>query len=124
MFRLRVGLTLLSVTVLGGLLLGQDTKDTNKQPPPRGQLPAYFKKLGLTEEQTQAVRKVRGEYRAKIDRLRKEIADLQKEERMKYEQVLTPEQRARLRDLRAGGPATKEARPPAKDKDKAPRKDK
>jgi|SwirhisoilCB2_FD_contig_31_7793921_length_488_multi_2_in_0_out_0_1 Spy/CpxP family protein refolding chaperone len=122
MFRLRVGLTLLSVALLGGLLLGQDKKAADPAPPPRAPLPQHFKKLGLTDEQTQAVRKVRGEYRAKIDRLRKEIADLQKEERMKYEQVLTPEQRARLRVLRAGEPATKEARPPAKDK--APRKDK
>jgi Spy/CpxP family protein refolding chaperone len=116
MFRLRVGLTLLSVALLGGLLLGQDKKTTDKDPPPRGQLPPNFKKLGLTDEQTQAVRRIRGEYRARIERLRKEIADLQKEERMKYEQVLTPEQRARLRDLRAGEPAAKDARPPAKDK--------
>lgn len=116
MFHLRVGLTLLTVALLGGLLLGQDKKAADPAPPPRASLPQHFKKLGLTDEQTQAVRRIRGEYRAKIDRLRKEIADLQKEERMKYEQVLTPEQRARLRDLRAGGPAKTEVKPPAKDK--------
>ncbi len=119
MFRLRVGLTLLSVALLGGLLLGQDKKAADKDPPPRGQLPQHFKKLGLSDDQLTAVRKIRGEYRTKIERLRREITELQKEERTKLNQVLTPEQRARLRDLRAGEPTpTKDARPPAKDKPK------
>ena len=123
MYRLRFGLTVLSVALLGGLLLGQDTKKTDKEPPPRGQLPQYYKRLGLSDEQLTAVRKIRGEYRTKIEKLRQEIADLQKEERTKLEQVLTPEQRARLREIRAGGPATKDApTPPAKNK--APTKDK
>jgi hypothetical protein len=116
MFRLRVGLTVLAVALLGGLLLGQDKKSTDKEPPPHGALPAHFKKLGLSEDQLTAVRKIRNEYRAKIDKLKQEIADLQKEERAKLDKVLTAEQRARLRDLRAGEPATKDAKPPAKDK--------
>jgi Spy/CpxP family protein refolding chaperone len=116
MFRLRVGLTVLAVALLGGLLLGQDKKTTTQEPPARGQLPAHFKKLGLSDSQSQAVRKVRADYRAKIDKLKQEISDLQKEERTKLDQILTPEQRARLRELRAGEPATKDGRPPAKDK--------
>jgi hypothetical protein len=124
MYRLRLGLTVLSVALLGGLLMGQDTKKTDKEPPPRGALPAHFKKLGLSEDQLMAVRKVHGEYRTKIEKLKQEIAELQKEERTKLNQVLTAEQRARLRDLRAGEPAAKDAAPPAKDKAKAPGKDK
>ncbi len=122
MFRLRVGLTLLSVALLGGLLLGQDKKSADKEPPARGQLPQYFKQLGLTDTQRQDVLRIRAEYRGKIAKLKQEIADLQKEERTKLSQVLTPEQRARLRDLRAGEPATKDGKAPAKDK--APPKDK
>jgi len=119
MFRLRVGLTLLSVALLGGLLLGQDKKAADKDPPPRVSLPQHFKKLGLSDDQLKAVRKIRGDYRSKIDKLAQEIVQLRKEERTKLSQVLTPEQRARLRDLRAGEPAPKDARPPAKDKSKA-----
>jgi hypothetical protein len=121
MYRLRLGLTVLSVALLGGLLVAQDTKKTDRDPPPRGALPAHFKKLGLSEDQLTSVRKIHSDYRRKIDKLRQEIADLQKEERAKLNEVLTAEQRARLRDLRAGEPATKD-RPAAKDK--APTKDK
>jgi hypothetical protein len=117
MYRLRLGLTVLSVALLGGLLLGQDKKTTDKEPPPRGPLPAHFKKLGLSEDQLTAVRKIRSEYRAKIEKLKQELSDLQKEERAKLDRVLTAEQRARLRDLRAGEPAPGGgAKPPAKDK--------
>jgi hypothetical protein len=121
MIRLRLGLTALAVLLLGGLLLAQDKKSTDKDPPPpRGPLPAHFKKLGLSEDQLTAVRKIHNEYRTKIEKLRQEIKDLQKEEGTKLNQVLTPEQRARLRDLRAGEVA-KDGGPK---KDKSPTKDK
>ena len=122
MFRLRLGLTGLAVVLLGGLLMGQDRKTTDKDPPPRVQLPAHYKKLGLSDDQLKAVRKIRGEYGAKIAKLKQEIIDTQNEEKAKLVQVLTAEQRARLRDLRAGEAATKDAKPPAKDG--APKKDK
>ena len=122
MYRLRLGLIVLSVALLGGLLMGQDAKKTDKEPPPRGALPAHFKKLGLSEDQLTAVRKIHGDYRTKIEKLRQEIANLQKEERSKLNEVLTAEQRARLRDLRAGEPAAKDGKAPPKDK--APTKDK
>jgi hypothetical protein len=122
MFRLRLGLTGLAVVLLGGLLMAQDRKTTDKDaPPPSGSLPAYFKRLGLSDEQSRAVRKVRGEYKAKIDTLTKKLRDLRQEEREQLDKILTPEQRTRLRELRAGPPA-KDARPSAKDK--SPAKDK
>jgi hypothetical protein len=122
MYRLRLGLTVLAVVLVGGLLMGQDRKTTDKEPPPRGALPAHFKKLGLSDDQVKAVRKIRGDYRGRIEALKQQIADLQKEERTKLDQVLTAEQKARLRELRAGEPATRDGKPPAKDK--GPAKDK
>jgi hypothetical protein len=120
MFRLRLGLTGLAVLLLGGWLMGQDKKPAD--PPARVSLPTHYKKLGLSDDQLQAVRKIRVEYGTKIAKLRQEIVEAQKEERTKLVQVLTPEQRARLRDLRAGEAATKDAKPPVKDK--SPTKDK
>jgi Spy/CpxP family protein refolding chaperone len=126
MTRLRLGLTGLAVVLLGGLLMAQDRKTTDKDtPPPSGSLPPYFRRLGLSDEQNRAVRKVHGEYKSKIDVLTKKIRDLRLEERDQLDKVLTPEQRTRLRELRAGPPA-KDTRPPAKDKskDKSSAKDK
>ncbi len=117
MLRLRVGMTVAAVALLGGLLLGQDKKPDDSATAARASLPTHFKRLGLSPEQEQNARKIHGEYQAKIRALRKQIADLQKEERQKLDKVLTAEQRTRLRDLRAGEPTTPtETKPPAKNK--------
>jgi Spy/CpxP family protein refolding chaperone len=124
MFRLCAVVAVLAVTLLaGGLVMGDDKKDT---PPPRGTLPANWKKLGLSDEQLQQVYRIRGQYRAKIEALRRQINDLRRDERTDLEKLLTDSQRARLREIRSGetgsrdtGPASKdrtEPRPPAKEK--------
>jgi hypothetical protein len=79
----------------------QETKK-DEAPPARGQLPQHFKRLGLSDSQVSQVRKVRGEYRAKIDGLREQIKQLQADERKKLADVLSPDQRKRLAELRAG----------------------
>src|SRR4051794_3693059 len=63
--------------VLGGWIQGQDKKespDAKKtgdtkpdEPKAKGQLPAGWKKLALTEEQVQTVYKTQASYRAKIE---------------------------------------------------------
>ena len=49
-----------------------------------------------------SILRIRSEYRGKIAELRRQINRLQREERAALEKVLTPEQRKRLRELRAG----------------------
>jgi hypothetical protein len=127
MLRLRAAVTVLAVALLvTGWSLGDDKKDA---PPPRGTLPALYKKLGLTDEQRAAILTVRGSYRAKIDALKLQITKLQSEEREETEKLLTDAQKARLKELRSGETKPKDGgkdkpaeKPPAKDKapDKKP----
>lgn len=106
MLGLRLGVVgLFLVLATGGWLLGQDNKPADeKDLPPRGRtaLPANFKKLGLSEEQTQKVIRIHSSYRAKIDELDRQIKELRKEEKTKLDEVLTEEQKTRLREIRTG----------------------
>jgi hypothetical protein len=119
MFRLRFGAAVLSVAVLTGWLVGDDKKTDDKDPPVRvkGTLPTYYKKLGLSEDQTQKVYKIRGRYRAKIDALMAQVKELQQQEKADLENLLTEAQKARLKELRSGETAPKDK---GSDKDKAP----
>jgi hypothetical protein len=106
MLRLRAAVTVLAVAlVVTGWSLGDDKKDT---PPPRGTLPQHYKKIGLTDEQREAVLRVRGGYRAKIDALKRQISQLQRDEKEELEKLLTDAQKARLRELRSGEPSPKD----------------
>jgi predicted outer membrane protein len=99
-------LTLLAAVPLAGAAAQDKTTQKKEAPPPpaaRGQLPAHYKKLGLSADQTEKVRTIRAEYRARADRLREQLRQLAAEEKGKLEGVLTEEQRKRLRELRAGG---------------------
>jgi hypothetical protein len=117
MLRLRAVVTVLAVALLvTGWSLGDDPKDP---PPPRGTLPANFKKLGLTDEQREAILKVRGTYAAKVAALRRQITQLQKEEREELEKLLTDAQKARLKEIRVGETKPKGKTP---DTEKAPDK--
>jgi len=55
----------------------------------RGQLPPNWGKLGLSDEQKQKVYAAQGKYRDKIDALKKQMADLQDQEKKEMEGVLT-----------------------------------
>jgi hypothetical protein len=110
MLRLRVGVSVLAALLLaGGWLLGDDPKKGDT-PPPRvkGMLPQNYKKLGLTDQQTQEIYRIRGRYGAKIDALKQQIAELQEEERAEAEKVLTDAQKARLKELRLGDTKVKD----------------
>ena len=108
------------VVFAGNWLMGQDTKPTRF----RGQLYAKWRELGLTDEQKQNVYKIQTEYRGKIGELDRKIRQLRREERSKAEAVLTPAQKARLRELLSGGSSPKDKPAPKETKDKAPPKDK
>src|SRR5262252_388712 len=90
----------------GGLLLdgsGSRAADEPKQPAKfRGQLYAKWKELGLTDEQKQKIYKIQSEYRARIDELERKAKELRAEERVKAQDVLTPAQKARLKELLSG----------------------
>jgi Spy/CpxP family protein refolding chaperone len=66
----------------------------------KGQLPPYYKQLGLSDTQRQKVLKVRAEYKEKIDELKKKIDTLKEEQDEATEKVLTPEQVKELKRLR------------------------
>ena len=100
MMRWRVLACLVGVALVAGALVAGDTpKADDKTPAPKGQLPAGWKKLGLTDEQTKAIYKIQGDYRPKIEELEQKIKDLRAEELVKEVAVLTDAQKARLKEI-------------------------
>src|SRR5262249_2935731 len=89
---LAVTLACLIVATSGGLSLGQTMTKGGK----KGQLPAGWKALQLTPEQSAKVTKINVEYAAKIQVKQQEIADLRAEERKLQLAVLTNEQKMKL----------------------------
>jgi hypothetical protein len=112
MFRLRFVVSLLVVGLLsGGLLLGEDKKPEKEPIIVKAQLPANYKKLGLSDQQRKDIYKIRGKYAAKIEELQQKIAALKEQEKTEVESVLTDVQKARLKEIRSG---TKTPSAPAK----------
>ena len=95
-----------------GWLAGQDDKKDSPTAV-RGQLPTYWKQLGLSKDQVQTVYKIQSDYRPKIDDLKQKITKLQAQEKAELEKVLTPAQKERLREIIAG-------KAPSDTKDKKP----
>ncbi len=88
-------LVLGSVWWLGRISHAQDTP----KPPVRGYLYKNWKKLGLTDEQKQAVYKVQGNYRGQIRLLTLQIKKLKREEKIDAIKVLTKAQKERLKEV-------------------------
>ena len=116
----------LSFLAGGWLLSGVTTRaaDDEIKPKLRGTLYKQWKELGLTDEQKQQVYKIQADYKVKIEELGRRIAALKKEERAKAEAVLTPAQKARLKELLSGIKDTPPAKEKAPPKDKSDEKDK
>jgi hypothetical protein len=113
---------LLAAVVLSGTgVFSQAPKDTPKDPPAKGQLPAYWKQLGLSKDQTQEVYTIQAKYRADIDKLAEQIKELREKERKELDKILTDAQKARLREIVATKAGVGEEK---KDKDKSDSKDK
>jgi hypothetical protein len=95
---MRFGLLVLLVSgfLVSGLLLAQDP------PKLKGFLPANYGKLGLSEEQKQAIYKVQADYDAKITDLENQLKKLKADEKKAIEKVLTETQKAKLRELLLG----------------------
>jgi hypothetical protein len=121
MVRARVWIGLVVVAFFsGGFLVGDEPKKETPPPKVKGQLPAGWSKLGLTDSQKQQIYKTDAEYRTKIDALEAQIKDLKKQRKAELEKVLTEGQKTRLKEILAEkGPSetsTKDDKKPDKDK--------
>jgi len=121
MIRLRVAIAAsVALFMAAGWLMGQDNKAEPTTPAPtkgKGVLPAYFKSLGLTDEQRQKVVKIHASYKSKLDSLSEQIKQLKDEERAELNKVLSDTQRQKLRELRTHEPETKESAPATEKKE-------
>jgi septal ring factor EnvC (AmiA/AmiB activator) len=105
----------LGVIVLALALLGftyaQEKSDDRTLAEVRGQLPAFYKKLGLSKDQVHKILKIRADSKKKVADLQRQIDQVKAAERTELEKVLTPQQLKRLKELRTG-----EISPPEKPK--------
>ena len=104
-----VGSALIVTLLAGGLLFGEQQQPGAKA---KGRLPAYWSKLGLSDEQKKRAYAITTEYQDKIDALRRDIAKLQEDERRDLGKILTDPQRDELKKLIA----TKAGEAPAEEK--------
>ncbi len=124
--KLRWGLATVVVCLVAlvGLVAAQDTKkdDTSKDSTSgrvRGQLPANYRQLGLTDDQKKQIYKVQSDFGAKIDDLEAQVKKLRHEEKQAMEKVLTDAQRQRLLEIikekaGVGDGKTGDTKPPEK----------
>lgn len=118
MARLLGGLGLLVVCLsITGPSGAQDTQPARRV---RGRLPQYWSRLGLSDQQKKDVFAARTKYQDQIDELMHKVDKLRHDQRVAMEQVLTPGQKARLREIiterapaeeKATGAATKPTPP-------------
>lgn len=83
--------TLLAV-VTAGATVGQEKGKA------KGQLPMGWSKLGLSEEQKTKIYEIQAKYRAKIDDLEKQIRETREKMNREEIDVLTPGQKALLKE--------------------------
>ena len=66
-----------------------------------GRLPRYYGKVGVSDDQRQAIYKIQTEYALKIDPLLDEVETLRQDRDADVADVLTDEQTAEIKKLRA-----------------------
>jgi len=79
-----------------------DSKSTASSRRERGQLPQNYRRLGLSDEQTQQIYKIQNEYADKIRDMEAQIEKLKGERNTKYSKVLTKAQHDRLDEIQKG----------------------
>jgi hypothetical protein len=82
--------------LLCGALVGDDPRPAPQAP----DLPSLLRKLDLSNEQVEAIARVRADYAARVKDLEEKIRAARAEEAAELEKVLTDAQRAQLKDLR------------------------
>lgn len=102
--------TLVAVAAVfgGSAVFGQDAKketkpaekkDDKPEAKAKGQLPTYWRLLGLTDDQVQKVYKLQNKYNEEIDSLEAKIKELKDKLQKERLTVLTAEQKKRLEDI-------------------------
>jgi Spy/CpxP family protein refolding chaperone len=104
MRRFALALAFVAAFLAGGLLMNGISiqADDKVEPKIRGVLYPKWKDLGLSKDQVQAIYKIQSESRSKIDKLETEIRKLKAQEKADAEKLLTPAQKARLKELILG----------------------
>lgn len=87
------------IFVVAGLLYGDD-KPSSKDEKTSRTLPVHFTKLGLTESQKKKINEIKDDYEARVRDLEEQIRELRRKEREVMENVLTEDQKEKLRELR------------------------
>jgi flagellar motility protein MotE (MotC chaperone) len=118
-----LGLFLLTaVEVSSGQQPAKDPPETpsgkpEKESKDRLLLPKGWSKLGLSDLQKKEVQRTRARYQEQIKRLQEQIDALKAEEKGELDKILTPGQKARLKEV-IEGDKTKEPKPPVEKKEK------
>lgn len=94
MARLRLPLLSVLAVWLWASLHGQG------QPADQPTLPMHFKKLALSKDQEEKILTARGEFDQKFAALRKQLQELEVQEKAAVEKLLTEAQKAKLKELR------------------------
>jgi hypothetical protein len=76
------------------LCAGQDST-----PKPKQTVPPLWSHIGLTREQKVKMREIQANYREKINELKRQIRTLENQQRAELETLLTPAQKARLKEV-------------------------
>ncbi|MCA9108511.1 MAG: hypothetical protein KDA52_01070 [Planctomycetaceae bacterium] len=66
----------------------------------RGPLPAHFGKLGMSDTQKEKVYSLQESYEEQLEKLRKQIEQIEQKRDAEIETLLTPGQKLRLQELR------------------------
>jgi hypothetical protein len=124
--RIRIVVGVLALAVFsGGWLMGDDTKKVADTKPAdtaaKHSLPQGWKALGLSDDQKKKIYAIEDEYEPKIAALKKQIETLQTEEKGKKYEVLSEDQKKRLKEIReskdGGGTDKKDEKKDDKKKD-------
>ena len=75
---------------------GTSRAETRRRRP----LPAYYGKIGVTDEQREQLHAIQDRYHQQIDALQQQIRQLIRERDAEMEKLLTPGQKLRLQELR------------------------
>jgi hypothetical protein len=111
MTRAYAAVGVLVIACLAGLSFGDDKKDTK---PTKGALPAHYKQLGLSDEQTTKIKQIHADYKDKLDDLRQQVTKMEAQEKAEYLKVLTDAQKKKLAEL-VVGESSSDKKDPSKD---------
>lgn len=97
-FAVMLGLAVLLPQTITAQNDGDESNATNKEY--RGPLPTHFGKLGMSDAQKEKVYSIQDSYEEQIEKLRKQIEQIEAKREAEIATLLTPGQKLRLKELR------------------------